>query len=458
MIMRRFSMNRLIHQVMLPAKSSTVSRPAVINVQFEVSQMKRLLALPILLLLAANCQDAGRITQPDLRRPNFAVTSASTGPFAYVTNAAAPRQNTVSVIETATNTTVVPTIPVGLQPLRVAITPDGAFVYVTNRSGGSVSVIATATNTVVTTVPVGSGPNGVAITPNGAFAYVANQGGTVSVIATASNTVVATVNLGAVQPLRVAITPDGAFAYVTLDFPNTVSVIETATNTEMTTVPVGSRPFGVAITPDGAFAYVANFQSGTVSVIATATNTVVATVSVGANPDDVAITPDGAFAYVTNLVSGTVSVIATASNTVVATIGGFSRPVGIAITPLPAVIAVAIDIKPRSDPNSINCSNENEVVTVAILTTGDFDATTVDHTTVTFEGASETHVNKNTGASRRHEEDVDGDGDTDLVFHFRLGDTDLDCGSTEGTLTGETFDGIPIEGTDAVNMIDRGQP
>ncbi len=45
------------------------------------------------------------------------------------------------------------------------------------------------------------------------------------------------------------------------------------------------------------------------------------------------------------------------------------------------------------------------------------------------------------------------DGDTDLVFHFRLGDTTLTCGSTEGTLTGEAFDGTSFEGTDSVNMV-----
>jgi len=122
----------------------------------------------------------------------------------------------------------------------------------------------------------------------------------------------------------------------------------------------------------------------------------------------------------------------------------------------PPTIMAPIDIKPCSDPNSINCNNENQVIAVAILTSEDFDATTVDHTTVTFEGASETHVDKKSGEARRHEEDVDGDGDTDLVFHFRLGDTDLTCDSTEGTLTGETFDGQAIEGTDAVRMIDRG--
>jgi YVTN family beta-propeller protein len=72
--------------------------------------------------------------------------------------------NTVSVIATATNT-VVATIPMGVGPSRVAITPDGAFAYVVNGlTANTVSVIATATNTVVATIPVGVGPSGVAIT------------------------------------------------------------------------------------------------------------------------------------------------------------------------------------------------------------------------------------------------------------------------------------------------------
>jgi len=125
-------------------------------------------------------------------------------------------------------------------------------------------------------------------------------------------------------------------------------------------------------------------------------------------------------------------------------------------TLVPRIITVDIDIKPGSDPNSINCNNQKGVIAVAILTTDDFDAMTVDHTTVTFEGASETHVDKKSGEPRRHEEDVDYDGDMDLVFHFRLGDTTLTCDSTEGTLTGETFDGQAIEGSDSVRMINRG--
>ena len=40
---------------------------------------------------------------------------------------------------------------------------------------------------------------------------------------------------------------------------------------------------------------------------------------------------------------------------------------------------------------------ENQVITIANLTTDNFDALTVDHTTVTFEGASETLLDHKTG-------------------------------------------------------------
>ncbi|MFC1570038.1 hypothetical protein ACFL4L_07365 [bacterium] len=119
----------------------------------------------------------------------------------------------------------------------------------------------------------------------------------------------------------------------------------------------------------------------------------------------------------------------------------------------PCVIIVDIDIKPGSTPNSINCRNGNMIITVAILTSDDFDATVVDHTTVTFEGASEMHVNKKSGELSRHTEDVDGDGDTDLVFHFRFSDTGIECGDEEAILTGLTFEGQKIEGSDHIRTV-----
>src|SRR5262245_3838077 len=83
-------------------------------------------------------------------------TNVEAQPFAYVPNSGS---NNVSVINTSTNTEVLPRIPVGVNPAGVAITPNGAFAYVTNFNSNNVSVIDTSTNTeVLPRIPVGSGP------------------------------------------------------------------------------------------------------------------------------------------------------------------------------------------------------------------------------------------------------------------------------------------------------------
>jgi YVTN family beta-propeller protein len=67
---------------------------------------------------------------------------------------------------------------------------------VTHDQSKTVSVIDTITNTVTATVPVGSEPSGVAVTPDGAKIYVASyDSGTLSIIDTTTNTVKATVNI-----------------------------------------------------------------------------------------------------------------------------------------------------------------------------------------------------------------------------------------------------------------------
>jgi YVTN family beta-propeller protein len=84
------------------------------------------------------------------------------GKRAYVTNAAS---NTVSVIDTASNTVVGTPILVGDNPFVVTVAPDGKHAYVTNLTSNTVSVIDTASDTVAATVPVGSNPVGVGIVP-----------------------------------------------------------------------------------------------------------------------------------------------------------------------------------------------------------------------------------------------------------------------------------------------------
>jgi hypothetical protein len=137
----------------------------------------------------------------------------------------------------------------------------------------------------------------------------------------------------------------------------------------------------------------------------------------------------------------------TGAQTVVSSGGSFVSPVGIAIVPSPAVLAVAIDVKPGGFPNSINPRNKG-VIPVAVPTTDTFDATAVDPTTVFF-GATGSEAAPVHSAL----EDVDGDGNTDMILHFRTQDTGIVCGNTSASLTGNTFSGQAIEGSDSIRTV-----
>lgn len=112
-------------------------------------------------------------------------------------------------------------------------------------------------------------------------------------------------------------------------------------------------------------------------------------------------------------------------------------------------LLVEVDIKPGSYPNSIN-PDSNGVIPVAILTTADFDASTVDPQTVTLEGANARGKGKS--GTYGSMEDVDGDGDLDLVVQV-VNEINWDVNNMVATLTGMTWDGIPIIGSDSVSFV-----
>ena len=119
---------------------------------------------------------------------------------------------------------------------------------------------------------------------------------------------------------------------------------------------------------------------------------------------------------------------------------------------------IVIDIKPGDEQNKINL-NSKGVVPVAVLTTEQFDAATINPATALFAGAAPVHWSS---------EDVDGDGDDDIIFHFRTQQLDLNQDSTEATLTAQTAQsagpmttrsmaqvssGSIVSGTDEVHII-----
>jgi hypothetical protein len=110
---------------------------------------------------------------------------------------------------------------------------------------------------------------------------------------------------------------------------------------------------------------------------------------------------------------------------------------------------VVIDIKPGGTSNPINLKSKGKVP-VAVITTEDFDATIVDPITVLFAGASPTKWSW---------EDIDRDGDLDLMLHFKTQElSELDGDSTQATLTAETLYGVTVEGSDTVKIVPKKKP
>lgn len=213
-------------------------------------------------------------------------------------------------------------------------------------------MISTVTRTTTATISTPTEPLGIALSPDGATLYVPDFiGNRLYVISTATNTITATLT-GFSRPIGVAVTPDGSTAYVANATAGTVSVISTATDTVTATIAVGSLPHFFAITPDGSTVYVTNTGSANVSVISTATNTVTGAIGVGFDPQGIAINTSGSTVYTANDASNSVSVIDTASNAVTNTIGVGSGPFALAIANLPVPVPVVTAISPASGPLS----------------------------------------------------------------------------------------------------------
>ena len=139
------------------------------------------------------------------------------------------------------------------------------------------------------------------------------------------------------------------------------------------------------------------------------------------------------------------------------------------LTPIPK--PVEIDIKPASCPNPVNTKSKG-VLPVAILGTEDFDVSEIDVSTVLLEGVAPIRYDWDDMATSYNgfskddcldctEEGPDGFMDLTLKFDTQelvaaLGEiNDGDCMPL--MITGELFDGTPIEGSDLVVILKKGK-
>ena len=132
------------------------------------------------------------------------------------------------------------TIPVGLAPQSIAVTPDGKKILVNNSGDLSVTVIDAQKRAAIATIPF--------LTEGQKAKLERNDEG--------------------IFPMAgLQITPDSRWALSAVGVLDVVAVIYLPTLRLADLIRVGREPSGIAISLDGKFAYVANSGANDVSVI-----------------------------------------------------------------------------------------------------------------------------------------------------------------------------------------------
>jgi len=116
--------------------------------------------------------------------------------------------------------------------------------------------------------------------------------------------------------------------------------------------------------------------------------------------------------------------------------------------------SVDIDIKPGSDSNPIQPSGRGNLP-VAILGSDTFNVLDVDVTTLSFgpDAAAPSHDLTKAGAFEDHLRDVNDDGLTDLISHYRIENTGVEPDDAKACITGKRLAGTPFEGCDVIRAV-----
>jgi 6-phosphogluconolactonase (cycloisomerase 2 family) len=323
-------------------------------------------------------------------------TAVTTPEDLYVTTAGdATLQGYVITPSSGALTLVGQGIASGLQPTAMVITPALDTLFVASVGGlcpgttttssclGSFTINADGSTSAAstTTIPLGENPVAMAINAAGTYLFVANQGtfsdptsGTISVFAISGTTATeisgspfqdlatpGVPNNSGIGPSGLAISASDNYLYVSNNFNNTVSAFTISSSgalTQFASLPylAGTNPTGLTITPSGSFLFAANSGSNNVSAFAicdkvtntcsnagapdgTLTEVTGEPFAAGLGPSVPLVDPSGNFLYVVDKVSNQVSQYRISSQTgVLAPIS----PAAVSTGPTPVALVIRV--------------------------------------------------------------------------------------------------------------------
>lgn len=203
-----------------------------------------------------------------------------------------------------------------LGPCAICKTSDGAFLYVVNKDGKSVSKVNRAEGKVAAEFPMPATATGIAISRDNATLYVtvAKPEGDLLVVSASDGKISQTIKVGH-TPCSPCLTPDGTKAFVCNQFNNNVSVVDLNQNKEIAKIAMIREPVSCDITPDGKTVFVANFipndradgydVASEIGVIDVATNqaSFIRLLNGCSSVHEIRVSPDGKYAYATNILA-----------------------------------------------------------------------------------------------------------------------------------------------------------
>jgi len=185
-----------------------------------------------------------------------------------------------------------PGLPSDPQAAGIAVSKDGRTAWVALGTRNALAVVDLAAARLSTTLPVGVCPYHVALSPDGRTLCVSNRGGPRTPAGRGTA-------LSAGTPVKIERTTDAALR-------GSVTILDVAKGTARE-VAVGRQPAGTAFRSDGSLAYVTNSDDDTISILDITRARVVHTVRVGSPldggfghmPTDVALSDDQRTLYAT---------------------------------------------------------------------------------------------------------------------------------------------------------------
>jgi YVTN family beta-propeller protein len=213
---------------------------------------------------------------------------------------AMPEAGRVAVAETL-GWEVLTNVDVGPGPRRLALQPDGAFLWVvfdgeeSGRHRSGISVVGTTALKEITRIPTGAGAHDLAFSGDSRFAYVANAvAGTVTVIDVGRREAVAEVPTGT-RPTSLAWSQAGRALYVTDSVDGTVVAIDGESHQVVARMQAEPGLGQIRFAPDGRYGLAVTPTGNSVFVVDAAVNRIVQHGEVEAGPDQVAFSDELAY-------------------------------------------------------------------------------------------------------------------------------------------------------------------